>query len=89
MAPVSPERSSRLVQKAATQDRRLAGTAVLGEWVDSSVIFAVVFLNALVGYLQEARAEKAINALAEMVVIKAMVRRDGKKQGVPSSACKA
>jgi Ca2+-transporting ATPase len=59
-------------------------TAVLGEWVDSSVIFAVVFLNALVGYLQEARAEKAINALAEMVVTKATVRRGGKKQSVPS-----
>jgi cation-transporting P-type ATPase F len=59
-------------------------TAVLGEWVDSSVIFAVVFLNALVGYLQEARAEKAINALAQMVVTKATVRRDGKTQSVPS-----
>jgi len=60
-------------------------TAFLGEWVDSSVIFAVVFLNALVGYLQEARAEKAINALAEMVVTKATVRRDGKKLSVPSA----
>ena len=59
-------------------------TAVLGEWVDSIVIFAVVFLNALVGYLQEARAEKAINALAEMVVTKATVRRGGTRQSVPS-----
>jgi len=59
-------------------------TAVLGEWVDSIVIFAVVFLNAIVGYLQEARAEKAIHALAQMVVTKATVRRDGRKQSVPS-----
>ena len=59
-------------------------TALLGEWVDSSVIFAVVFLNAVVGYLQEARAEKAINALAQMVVTAATVRRDGRKQRVPS-----
>jgi Ca2+-transporting ATPase len=59
-------------------------TAVLGEWVDSAVIFAVVFLNALVGYLQEARAEKSINALARMVVTKATVRRDGRKQSLPS-----
>jgi Ca2+-transporting ATPase len=59
-------------------------TAVLGEWVDSAVIFAVVFLNALVGYLQEARAEKSINALARMVVTKAAVRRDDRKQRIPS-----
>ncbi len=59
-------------------------TAVLGEWVDASVIFGVVFLNAVVGYVQEARAEKAINALAQMVVTEATVRRDGRKQRVPS-----
>ena len=59
-------------------------TAALGEWVDSAVIFAVVFLNALVGYLQESRAEKAINALAQMVVTKAVVRRDGRKVSLPS-----
>ena len=59
-------------------------TAVLGEWVDSSVIFAVVFLNAVVGYIQEARAEKAISALAQMVITAATVRRAGRKQRVPS-----
>ena len=59
-------------------------TAVLGEWVDSSVIFAVVFLNAVVGYIQEARAEKAIHALAQMVIATVTVRRDGRKQRVPS-----
>ena len=59
-------------------------TALLGEWVDASVIFAVVFLNAVVGYLQEAKAEKAIEALAQMVVTEATVRRDGRKQRVPS-----
>ncbi len=61
-----------------------AVTALLGEWVDSSVIFGVVFLNAVVGYIQEARAEKAINALAQMVVTSAAVRRDGRKDRVPS-----
>jgi Ca2+-transporting ATPase len=59
-------------------------TAVLGEWVDSSVIFAVVFLNALVGYFQEARAEKAISALAKMVVTTTTVRRAGRKESVLS-----
>jgi cation-transporting ATPase F len=32
-------------------------TAGLGEWVDSSVIFGVVFINAVIGYLQEGKAE--------------------------------
>ncbi|MBL8528251.1 MAG: cation-transporting P-type ATPase [Burkholderiales bacterium] len=59
-------------------------TAVLGEWVDASVIFGVVFLNAIVGYVQEARAEKAISALAQMVVTATTVRRDGRRQRVPS-----
>ena len=33
--------------------------AAMGEWVDASVIFSVAFINAVVGYLQEAKAEKA------------------------------
>lgn len=59
-------------------------TAVLGEWVDSSVIFGVVFINAIVGFLQETKAEKAIESLAKMVPTEATVRRDGRKQRVPS-----
>ncbi len=39
-------------------------TALLNEWVDSSVIFGVVFINAIVGYLQESKALKAIDVLA-------------------------
>ena len=31
--------------------------AAMGEWVDASVIFSVAFINAVVGYLQEAKAE--------------------------------
>jgi cation-transporting P-type ATPase F len=65
----------------------LAASAIsfyLGEWVDASVIFGVVFVNAVVGYLQEAKAERAIEALAKMVVTEATVRRDGRKQRVRS-----
>jgi cation-transporting P-type ATPase F len=54
-------------------------TAFLGEWVDSSVIFGVVLINAVVGFLQEAKAEKAIEALAKMVATETTVRRDGRK----------
>jgi Ca2+-transporting ATPase len=61
-----------------------AVTAFLGEWVDSSVIFGVVLINAIVGFLQEAKAEKAIDALAKMLPIETTVRRDGRKQRVHS-----
>lgn len=59
-------------------------TAHLGEWVDSSVILGVVLFNAIVGYLQEAKAEKAIEALSKMVRTEATVRREGIKRRVPS-----
>ncbi|MBM3882977.1 MAG: cation-transporting P-type ATPase [Verrucomicrobia bacterium] len=65
----------------------LAATVIslfLGEWVDASVIFGVVLVNAIVGYLQEAKAERAIEALSRMVLTEATVRRDGRKQRVPS-----
>lgn len=60
-------------------------TAVLQEWVDSSVIFGVVLINAIIGYIQESKAEKAIDALNSMVVTAATVRRGGRKQRVPSA----
>lgn len=60
-------------------------TALLNEWVDASVIFGVVFINAIVGYLQESKALKAIDALAKAVASDATVLRDGKKQRIPAS----
>ena len=51
----------------------------LQEWVDALVIFGVVLINAIVGYLQETKAEKAIEALSRLVVTEATVRRDGRK----------
>ena len=59
-------------------------SAALGEWVDAGVIFGVVFVNAVIGFIQESKAEKAIEALAKMVRTEATVRRDGRKQRVPS-----
>jgi Ca2+-transporting ATPase len=50
-------------------------TALLGEWVDSIVIFGVVLVNALVGYLQEAKAVQAIEALAKTMTTEALVLR--------------
>jgi len=59
-------------------------TAFLQEWVDSAVIFAVVLINAVVGFLQEAKAEKAVESLKDMLVTKTTVMRDGEKTTVSS-----
>ena len=56
----------------------------LGELVDGSVIFGVVFILGIIGYIQETKAEGAIRALSRMVVAEATVRRDGRKQRVRS-----
>jgi cation-transporting P-type ATPase F len=62
-----------------------AVTLVLGEIVDSSVIFGVVLVNAFVGYVQESRAEAALDALRSMIRTEARVRRGGLVRTVPSS----
>lgn len=59
--------------------------AAMGEGVDAAVIFAVALANGLVGYLQEAKAEEAIRALAKTVVQQATVRRGGATQRIPSA----
>ena len=66
----------------------LAGgvTALLGEWVDSGVIFGVTLINALIGFIQEGRAENALAALAQSVSSEVTVLRGGEKLRLPSSA---
>jgi len=54
-----------------------AVTLYLGEFVDSAVIFGVVLANALIGFIQEAKALKAIDALARSMRIEATVKRGG------------
>jgi magnesium-transporting ATPase (P-type) len=55
-------------------------TAFLEEWVDSSVIFGVVLINAIIGFIQEANALRAINALAQGLNISSSVLRDGQRR---------
>jgi Ca2+-transporting ATPase len=59
-------------------------TLFLGEYVDSGVIFAVVILNAIIGYFQEYKAEESVRALKKMVVPKAKVLREGKEKEIRS-----
>ncbi len=56
----------------------------LEEYVDSSVILGVVVVNTIVGYIQEAKAENALDALRSMVRTEARVVRDGTPRNVGS-----
>jgi len=65
----------------------LAGvvTAVLGEWVDAAVIFGVTVVNAVIGFIQEGRAESALAALARSVTSEVTVLRGGCKHRLSST----
>ena len=65
----------------------LAGlvTAILGEWVDAGVIFGVTLINAVIGFVQEGRAENALAALARSVTSEVTVLRGGCKQRLSST----
>lgn len=52
-------------------------TAALGDWVDSSVILAVVVINTVIGWVQENRAQRALESVRELLVTSATVIRDG------------
>ena len=62
-----------------------AVTTFLQEWVDAGVIFAVVIVNALIGFIQEAKAVRAIEALAKTMTTEATVLRSGEKQRISSA----
>ncbi|MCU7817415.1 MAG: HAD-IC family P-type ATPase [gamma proteobacterium symbiont of Lucinoma myriamae] len=58
--------------------------AVLGHWIDAGVILAVVVINALIGFIQEGKAEDALRAIRQMLSPKAMVLRDAQRQTIAS-----
>jgi len=57
----------------------------VGEWVDSAAIMAIVIVNGLIGFAQEYKAEKAVEALRAMTAPRARVRRDGTPQTIPAA----
>jgi magnesium-transporting ATPase (P-type) len=58
-------------------------TASLGHWLDTGVILAVVMANAVIGFVQEGRAEQAMDAIRDMLAPRANVLRGGLRVGIP------
>ena len=91
---ITPQKGTGPLRRALAQFNQplviiliLAGTvtAVLEEWVDAGVIFGVVVINAVVGYLQESKAVKAIEALSRTMTAEATVLRDGRRMRLSAS----
>jgi len=59
-------------------------TAALGHWIDTAVIIGVVLINAVIGIIQEGKAEKALDAIRHMLSLHAAVLRDGKRLLIPA-----
>ena len=57
-------------------------TAMLGHWVDASVILCVVLINAVIGFVQEGKAENALRAIRQMLSPNAMVMRNGRQMKI-------
>ena len=62
-----------------------AVSALLGELVDGVAIIAIVVLNAIIGFAQEYRAERAVAALARLAAPRARVVRDGEALILPAA----
>src|SRR6201982_1277967 len=57
---------------------------MVGLWLDASIILAVVVLNALLGFFQEGKAEKALDSIRNMLSAEARTVRGGETRLVPS-----
>ncbi len=60
-------------------------SGIIGDLTDSIVILVIVLLNAIIGFFQEYRAEKAMLALKQMAVTQARVLRDGTSSWLPAT----
>ncbi len=60
-------------------------SGIVGDFTDTVVILIIVLLNAFLGFFQEYRAEKAMQALKQMAITKARVLRDGNVTDMPAT----
>ncbi len=56
----------------------------LGHYVDAGVIFVVVLINGIIGFIQEGKAEDALNSILSMTTTHCLVLRDGELQSLDS-----
>ncbi|MBW6516848.1 MAG: cation-transporting P-type ATPase [Candidatus Cloacimonetes bacterium] len=57
-------------------------TALMDHWIDTFVILAVVIINALIGFIQEGKAEKAIEGIKKMLSLEATVIRENHRKKI-------
>jgi magnesium-transporting ATPase (P-type) len=57
---------------------------MVGLWLDAGIIFGVVILNSLLGYIQEGKAEKALDSIRNMLSAEARTLRDGVIRMIPA-----
>lgn len=57
-------------------------TALLADWIDAGVIIGVVVINAIIGFIQEGKAEKAVDAIRNILTLETIVIRDQHKKKV-------
>jgi Ca2+-transporting ATPase len=60
-------------------------SGIIGDVTDTIIILAIIIINAIVGFIQEYRAEKAMEALKNMVANHARIVREGKMIDIPAS----
>ncbi|MFL1595006.1 cation-transporting P-type ATPase [Rhodococcus ruber] len=60
-------------------------TAFLQHWIDTAVLLAAVVINALLGFVQEGRAESALDSIRAMLAPRARVHRDGRIVDLPAA----
>lgn len=58
---------------------------ISGEWVDAVIVLAILFLSAVLGFIQEYRASNAMEKLRSQVALKTKVLRDGVPQIIPAA----
>ena len=60
-------------------------SALFGDVIEAAAIMAIVILNAIMGIIQESRAEAALEALKKLATPEAMVLRNGSRVSIPTT----